>query len=41
MLDKKRVDGRLRLVLPEAIGRVRLVDDTPEAAIRKALAETI
>jgi 3-dehydroquinate synthase len=41
MLDKKRVDGRLRLVLPEAIGRVRLVDDAPEAAIRKALAETI
>ncbi|MEP6774231.1 MAG: 3-dehydroquinate synthase [Chloroflexota bacterium] len=41
MLDKKRVDGRLRLVLPEAIGRVRLVDDAPEAAIKKALAETI
>ncbi len=41
MLDKKRVDGRLRLVLPEAIGKVRLVDDAPEAAIKKALAETI
>jgi 3-dehydroquinate synthase len=40
MLDKKRVDGRLRLVLPEAIGGVRLVDNAPEAAIKRALAET-
>jgi 3-dehydroquinate synthase len=40
MLDKKRANGRLRLVLPEAIGRVRLVDDAPEAAIKSVLMET-
>jgi len=39
MSDKKRLDGRLRLVLPEAIGRVRLVNGVPEAAIKNALAE--
>lgn len=39
MLDKKRRDGKLRLVLPQAIGSVRLVDDIPEAAIRRALVE--
>jgi shikimate kinase / 3-dehydroquinate synthase len=38
-LDKKRQDGRLRLVLPEAIGSVRLVDNMPEAAVKSALAE--
>jgi 3-dehydroquinate synthase len=37
--DKKRLDGRLRLVLPEEIGRVRLVDGVPEAAIKQALME--
>jgi 3-dehydroquinate synthase len=39
-LDKKRVDGRLRLVLPEAIGRVRIVDDAPEDVIKRVLRET-
>jgi 3-dehydroquinate synthase len=38
--DKKRLDGQLRLVLPEAIGSVRLVDDVPEDAIKQALTET-
>ena len=43
--DKKRQDGRLRLVLPDGCpfraggGRVRLVDSVPETAIRKALME--
>jgi shikimate kinase / 3-dehydroquinate synthase len=40
MLDKKRANGRLRLVLPEAIGRVRLVDDAPEGTIKSVLMET-
>ncbi|HST03629.1 MAG TPA: 3-dehydroquinate synthase [Chloroflexia bacterium] len=39
-LDKKRVDGRLRLVLPEAIGRVCIVDDAPEVVIKRVLRET-
>jgi len=39
MSDKKRIDGRLRLVLPEGVGRVRLIDNAPEAAVRAALAE--
>lgn len=35
LLDKKRRDGRLRLVLPEAIGRVRLVEGVqPEVVLR-------
>lgn len=37
--DKKRVDGRLRLVLPEALGRVSLVEGVPEEAIKSALVE--
>jgi 3-dehydroquinate synthase len=37
--DKKRLDGRLRLVLPGEIGRVRLVDGVPEAAVKRALME--
>jgi 3-dehydroquinate synthetase len=39
LTDKKRQDGRLRLVLPETIGRVRIVDGLPEAAIKQALTE--
>ena len=41
MADKKRQDGRLRLVLPEAVGRVRVVDGVPEAAIKQALREML
>jgi 3-dehydroquinate synthase len=37
--DKKRRDGQLRLVLPEAAGRVRVVAGVPEESIRQALAE--
>jgi 3-dehydroquinate synthase len=37
--DKKRVDGRLRLVLPEDVGRVSVVEGVPEAAIKRALLE--
>ncbi|HEX8228920.1 MAG TPA: 3-dehydroquinate synthase [Chloroflexia bacterium] len=35
--DKKRVDGRLRLVLPETLGRVSLVEDVVEEAIKSAM----
>ena len=37
--DKKRLDGRLRIVLPQTIGAVRLIDSAPEAAVRAALEE--
>ena len=37
MHDKKVRHGRLRLVLPERMGRVELVDDVPAAEVRKAL----
>ena len=33
--DKKNANGQIRLVLPEAIGKVRLVSDVPDADIRK------
>jgi 3-dehydroquinate synthase len=39
MSDKKRLDGRFRLVLPEEIGRVHLIDDVPESEIKRALVE--
>jgi len=35
--DKKVVAGRLRLVLPEAIGRVRIVDDVTDDELHEAL----
>nr|MDQ5826351.1 3-dehydroquinate synthase [Chloroflexota bacterium] len=37
--DKKRVDGRLRLVLPEAVGKVSLVEGVAEEAIKSAMLE--
>lgn len=37
--DKKRADGRLRLVLPGALGRVSVVEGVPEEAIKSALVE--
>ncbi|HEX8218129.1 MAG TPA: 3-dehydroquinate synthase [Chloroflexia bacterium] len=37
--DKKRVDGRLRLVLPQDVGSVSVVEGVPEAAIKGALLE--
>ena len=37
--DKKRVDGRMRLVLPEALGRVSVVEGVAEEAIKRALLE--
>ena len=37
--DKKRRDGKLRLVLPEAIGRVKIVDGVPADSIKKVLME--
>ncbi len=42
LADKKRQDGRLRLALPQAIGKVTLVDSDSEdmvAAVTSALAE--
>jgi len=36
--DKKVKDGRVRLVLPEAMGRVAIVDDAPKAAVEAAWA---
>jgi shikimate kinase / 3-dehydroquinate synthase len=35
--DKKRQDGRIRLVLLEAMGEPRARDDVPEAEVRRAL----
>lgn len=37
--DKKRVDGRLRLVLPQDVGSVSVVEGVPEKAVLGALAE--
>jgi 3-dehydroquinate synthase len=37
--DKKRVDGRLRLVLPEAVGRVSIVEGVPVETIKSTLVE--
>ncbi len=37
--DKKRIDGRLRLVLPEDVGCVSVVEGVPEEATKRALAE--
>lgn len=34
--DKKVRDGRVRLVLPDAMGKVSVVGDTPEPAVRAA-----
>jgi len=34
--DKKVAGGRIRLILPEALGKVVIVDDTPAAAITAA-----
>jgi 3-dehydroquinate synthase len=38
--DKKARGGRLRLVLPAAIGRAELAEDVPEEAVRRCLAES-
>ena len=35
-LDKKVADGRIRLVLPDRLGAVSIVSDTPESAVRSA-----
>lgn len=37
--DKKRLNGRLRFILPRRIGEVEIVDDVPPEAIRTVLAE--
>ncbi len=37
--DKKKRRGRLRWVLPRAIGEVTLVDDVPQALVREVLIE--
>jgi len=36
-IDKKAQYGRLRLVLPETIGRVRIVEDIDRELIRESL----
>jgi 3-dehydroquinate synthetase len=38
-VDKKRREGALALVLPEAIGKVRLITGVPEDSVKGALAE--
>jgi 3-dehydroquinate synthase len=40
LVDKKRRDGALALVLPETIGKVRLVTGVPEADVKSVLRET-
>ena len=35
-LDKKVADGRLRLVLPDRLGAVAIIDSVPDAAIERA-----
>jgi 3-dehydroquinate synthase len=35
--DKKAVAGRLRFVLPTAIGRVKVVEDVPDELVREVL----
>jgi 3-dehydroquinate synthase len=35
-LDKKVADGKIRLVLPDRLGSVTIVDDTPMKVIEKA-----
>jgi 3-dehydroquinate synthase len=37
--DKKRVDGRMRLVLPEALGGVSIVEGVAEEAIKNVMLE--
>ena len=37
MLDKKKKNGELRFILPEAIGRVRVVDDVSPGEIKSVL----
>ena len=37
--DKKRIGGRLRFVLPRALGAVELMDDVPTEAVLAVLAE--
>jgi 3-dehydroquinate synthase len=38
--DKKRREGQLRLILPEAIGCVRVVENVPEELVKQALAQS-
>ncbi len=40
-IDKKAVAGRLRFVLPEAVGRVRIQEGVSEEDIRRALAGSV
>ena len=35
--DKKAVDGKVKWILMEEIGRVRPVSDVPEATVRKCM----
>ena len=37
MLDKKKKDGKLRFILPEAVGRVRVVDNVSPSEIKSVL----
>ncbi len=37
-LDKKVAGGRIRLVLPTAMGKVKIYDQMPDAAIAEAWA---
>jgi 3-dehydroquinate synthase len=39
LLDKKKSGGRVRFILPEAIGRVRVVDKIPLPQVKKVLEE--
>ena len=35
--DKKTVDGKIKWILMEGIGRVKAVSDVPEDAVRKCM----
>lgn len=36
-IDKKAASGRLKFILPESIGRVRIEDDVDREIIKEAL----
>lgn len=39
--DKKRREGRIRMILPTQIGKVQIVDEVDPAAVRAALSEVL
>ena len=37
LLDKKKAGGKLRFILPERIGRVKIVENVPLSEVKKTL----